>query len=135
MIQHFSLGIPTTPHALHINMLNILCLHYIQPEYEDFDSLKCAIVDAALSSVDGSYETIIQLPKSMYEIPNYLPNTMIMSPETEKQLYDEPIEIQKDYGPIYQEPPSSVKKIYEKFEGKHCHKINHHDIRCVVPHV
>jgi len=103
----------------------------MQLYYEGFDSLQRAVVDAALSSMEGAYETMIQLPKSMYEIPNFLPSKMMISLETEKQIYDDPFEIQKDYGPIYHEPSSNVKKIYEEFEGKRFHKISHNEIRYV----
>jgi len=82
--------------------------------------------------MEGAYETI---PKSMYEMPKFLPNTMMISLETEKQIYDDPLEIQKDYGPIYHEPPSNVKKIYEEFEGKRFHKISHHEVRYVVLYI
>ena len=78
--------------------------------------------------MDGAYETQIQLP-SIYSSPP------VISLETEKQIYDEPFVMQKDYGPIYQEPPSNVSKIYEEFEGENFQKINHHEVRCVVPHV
>ena len=59
----------------------------------------------------------------------------VISLETEKQIYDEPFEIQKDCGPIYHEPPSIINKIYEGFKGENFRIINHHEVRCVVPHV
>ncbi|XP_065893685.1 CUB and sushi domain-containing protein 1-like isoform X2 [Dysidea avara] len=100
-----------------------------KPDYEGLDSLKYAVVDTALSSMNGTYENQIQLPTSIYETPNSPPNAMIITLETEKQIYDEPFEINEDYGPIYHEPPSNVNKIYEQFEGKKIHKINHHEVR------
>ena len=104
----------------------------MQPDYEGLDSPKYAVVDTALSSMNGAYETQIQLPTSIYDKPNSLPSTMIITLETEKQIYDEPFEVNEDYGPIYHEPPSNVNKIYEQFEGKKIHKINHHEVRFVV---
>ncbi|XP_065899776.1 uncharacterized protein [Dysidea avara] len=100
-----------------------------KPDYEGLDSPKYAVVDTALSSMNGAYETQIQLPTSIYDKPNSLPSTMIITLETEKQIYDEPFEVNEDYGPIYHEPPSNVNKIYEQFEGKKIHKINHHEVR------
>ena len=85
-------------------------------------------MDTALSSVNGVYET--QLPwSSIYDSPS---STMMTSLETEKQIYDEPFEIERDYGPIYHEPPSNVNKIYEEIEKGNIPKINHDDIRWVT---
>jgi len=103
----------------------------MQPDYEDFDSLKYAVVDTALSSMEGAYETQFSLPTSAYETPISLPDTMTISLETEKQIYDEPFEIQKDCGPIYHDPPSNITKIYEVFEGENFQKINHNEVRYV----
>ena len=85
-------------------------------------------MDTALSSINGAYETQIQLPSMSNSPP-------VISLETEKQIYDEPFEIQKDNGPIYHEPPSNVNKIYEELGGEKFHKIKHHEVRCVVPYV
>jgi len=89
-------------------------------------------VDTALSSINGEYENQIKSPTSVYETSNSLPDKMNISLETEKQIYNEPIKIKEDYGPVYQEPPSSVSKIYEEFGGKWFHKISHHEVRCAV---
>ena len=102
----------------------------MQPDYEILDSPNYAVVDTALSSVDGVYET--KLPwSSIYETYDSPSSTMMTSLETEKQIYDEPFEIEENYGPIYHEPPSNVNKIYEEIERGKIPKINHDEIRCV----
>ena len=40
----------------------------------------------------------------------------------EEPIYDTPCEDEGDYGPIYTEPPTEIKKIYENFEDKICSK-------------
>ena len=49
--------------------------------------------------------------------------------EDEQKIYETPCEDDGDYGPIYIEPPTTVEKIYETFEGKRFRKLYHQNIR------
>ena len=49
--------------------------------------------------------------------------------EDEKNIYETPCEDDGDYGAIYTEPPTTVEKLYETFEGKRFCKLDHQNIR------
>ena len=81
-----------------------------------------------MSGLDGMYEMAkpYELPLSAFEVSV---TTVATSIEAERQIYDTPFEDEESYGPIYYEPPSSLHKIYEEFEGKKFRKLYHHEIR------
>jgi len=100
-------------------------------DYKNISSPKYEVLEAALSGMDGIYEMAkpYELPLSAYEVSGPSSHTIATSLEVEQQIYETPFEDEESYGPIYYEPPSSLLKIYEEFEGKKFHKLYHHEIR------
>jgi len=105
-----------------------LCL--FQPDYEDLDlddhgKHKLSVVVKALSSMKRPYNVVAPAP---YEIPTMSRSAvgiyemeatsacgMAESMEVEQQIYETPCENEENIGPVYLEPPSDERKIYEEF--------------------
>ena len=69
-----------------------------------------------VSSMEGVYEYAVQCSDAVQI-------------KDEQKIYDTPYEDNGDYGPVYTEPPMTMEKIYETFEGKRFHKLFHQNIR------
>lgn len=64
--------------------------------------------------IEGIYEYATPL---MYQVSRASITDYSISVE-EEPVYDTPCDDEDNCGPIYTEPPTEIKKIYETFEGK-----------------
>ena len=95
--------------------------------YEGAHSSQYSILDAALSSMNGTCPQHYESSMTWYEVSGP-PQDLTKSMEEEEEIYNTPYEDEQSYGPVYHEPPCDERKIYAEFEGKRFRKLYHKEI-------
>ena len=108
-------------------------VHFMkQPVYEGAHSPHYSILDAALSSMNGTFQQHYETSMTWYEASGPLSQDITKSLEDEEEIYNTPYEDEQSYGPVYSEPPCDERKIYAEFEGKRFRKLYHKEIWLVI---
>ena len=94
--------------------------------YEKSDSRYYSILNTALSSMNGAHdEPQYEASVDWYAVSSPPSQELV---EREEEIYNTSYEDERNYGPVYCEPPLDEQTIYAEFEGKRFCKLYHKEI-------